>query len=412
MTTNTIRKTGIILLLVLSLICTLAACSSKVAEMADPEETTHVEDMDPASIDDIVMEGIVTDLIRQMSLKDKVGQLFIISTDSLDYDGATGMTDQMAERLEKYHPGGVLFFGFNVESRDQISSFIKDINKHASIPLFIAVDEEGGEVARIANTEGMGTTKFPPMRQIGAMNDEEAARNVGDTIGREIHELGFNLDFAPVEDISTNEENTEIGNRSFGEDPNLVARMVGAEVPAIQANHVCATLKHFPGQGDTGEDTHRGAVELETTIDRLREVEFIPFKAGIEAGADLVMVSHVSVKSVTGQETPASLSDLMISDILREEMGFNRIVITDAMNMKSVTKFYDPDTAALMAIQAGCDIVLMPDDFITAYEGVLEAVKEGSLEEETIDQALARILTVKIRRGIYPLTSDMIRTEE
>jgi len=386
-----------------------AGCSKQVSVVTEPEETTGIEDMDPASIDDITMEGIVSDIMKGMTLEDKVGQLFIISTDSLDYDGATGMTDQMKKRLEKYHPGGILFFGFNIESRDQITGFINDLKETEKIPMFYAVDEEGGDVARIANTEGMGTTKFPPMKQIGIMNDEEEAKKVGSTIGREIHELGFNLDFAPVVDLSINEENTEIGNRSFGDDPDLVSRMVAAEVPALQENHVSATLKHFPGQGDTGEDTHRGAVELETTIDRLRSVEFLPFQAGIKAGADLVMVSHVSVKSITGQETPASLSELMITDILRDELQFSGLVITDAMNMKSITKFYDPDTAALMAIQAGCDIVLMPDDFAAAYEGILEAVKEGSLEEEKIDQAVERILTIKIRRGSYPLTPDMVR---
>ena len=389
----------------------LAGCNAH-RDVVVPDESTSHEDMDPESLDDITMEGIVSDIIGKMSLKEKIGQLFIISTDSLDYDGATEMTGQMRERLLKYRPGGILFFGFNIESRKQIKKFIKGLKTSERIPMFYAVDEEGGDVARIANTEGMGTTKFPPMRQIGLTGDESKAAEVGDTIGKEISELGFNLDFAPVVDISTNEENTEIGNRSFGDTSDLVAMMAAAEVPALQSHHVSATLKHFPGQGDTGEDTHRGAVELETTIDRLRKTEFVPFDAGIKAGADLVMVSHVSVKSVTGQETPASLSELMITDILRDELNFKGVVITDAMNMKSITKFYDSDAAAVMALQAGCDIILMPDDFDSAYEGVLDAVREGVIDEEKINEAVARILTVKIRRGTYPLTSGMLRNEE
>ena len=394
-------KFAVILGMILLITVFASACGGHKDVTVD--EVIDLSDIDPAEIDDVTMQGLTEEMLTTMSLEDKVGQLFIVSTDSLDYNGAQSMTDQSKDRLEKYHPGGIIFFGFNIESRDQITSFIDDMKKTENIPMFFAVDEEGGDVARIARTKGMGTTAFPPMSEIGASGDPAQARKVGETIGAEIRALGFNLDFAPVADITTNEENKEIGNRSFGNDADLVSDMVSEEVQGLQSQRVSATLKHFPGQGDSGEDTHKGAVELETTIDRLRSVEFKPFEAGIEAGADCVMVSHVSVKAVTGQEIPASLSKLIVSDILRDELGFDRIVITDAMNMKGITKFYDPDVAAIMAIQSGCDIVLMPDDFIEAYEGVLEAVKEGTLSEEQIDRAVSRILAVKIRRSVCPV---------
>ena len=274
--------------------------------------------------------------------------------------------------------------------------------------MFISVDEEGGTVARIANSDAMGTTKFPAMSEIGATGDSRQAYNVGATIGREIAELGFNLDFAPVADISTNADNTEIGSRSFGGDADLVSDMVSQEVRGLQDSGVSATLKHFPGQGDSGDDTHKGFVNLDVTIDRLRDVEFGPFKAGIAAGTDMVMMSHVAVRNITQNEVPASLSSLMVTDILRKELQFDNVIITDAMNMKIITKFYDAGEAAVMAIEAGNDMILMPDDFVSAYEAVYEAVQDGTLTERQINQAVSRILTVKIRRGILPLTSPLL----
>ena len=157
------------------------------------------------------------------------------------------------------------------------------------------------------------------------------------------------------------------------------------------------------------ERIHKGYVDLNATIDRLREVEFLPFESGIAAGADMVMMSHVAVSQVTGKETPASLTKLMVTDILREELQFNNVIITDAMNMKVITKFYDADQAAVMAVQAGNDMILMPDNFEQAFEGVLEAVKDGTISESKINEAVSRILSVKIRRGILPTDSKLFR---
>ena len=206
-----------------------------------------------------------------------------------------------------------------------------------------------------------------------------------------------------------NAENKEIGNRSFSSDAKTVAGMVSQEVKGLQSQGVSSTLKHFPGQGQCGEDTHKGYVDLNATIDRLREVEFLPFESGIAAGADMVMMSHVAVSQVTGKETPASLTKLMVTDILREELQFNNVIITDAMNMKVITKFYDADQAAVMAVQAGNDMILMPDNFEQAFEGVLEAVKDGTISESKINEAVSRILSVKIRRGILPTDSKLFR---
>ncbi len=405
------QRKCLLILYCLLLVMLLMGCgrSSKKNEEAAPEQaSTEISDS-TGEIDDIMMENLIDRALKKMTLEQKIGQLFVVCTDSLDFDAEKEMTKKAAECLKTYQPGGIIFFSFNLKDRDQTKKFITDMQSLSGVPLFIAVDEEGGRVSRIANTKEMNTTSLAPMREIGDTSDPEQARLAGQTIGKDIGELGFNLDFAPVADITTNDTNTEIGDRSFGNDPDLVADMVSAFVEGIQEENVCATLKHFPGQGDTGEDTHLGFVNLDTSIDRLRKVEFVPFEAGIGAGADLVMVSHVAVSNITQNQVPASLSSLMVRDILREELQFEQIVITDAMNMKVITKFYDPAQAAVMAIQAGNDMVLMPDDFVKAYEGVLDAVKEGDLSEKAVDEAVGRILTVKIRRGIIPLDSDLLK---
>lgn len=400
------------ILMVILLLTVQTGCgraSRKKEKEISPETASTRFSEETGEIDDVMMEHLLEKVMKKLTLEQKIGQMFIVCTDSLDFNAETAMTDKAAETLKKYQPGGVIFFSFNLVDREQTKTFIDSLQSCSRVPLFTAVDEEGGKVARIANAEGMNTTVFPPMAEIGRTEDPGEARKVGETIGSEISELGFNLDFAPVADISTNDLNTEIGTRSFGDDPKLVAKMVSEVVKGLQEKGVCATLKHFPGQGDSGEDTHRGYVNLDTSIDRLRDMEFVPFKAGIKAGADFVMVSHVAVSNITQNEVPASLSSLMVSDILRGELQFENVIITDAMNMKVITKFYDPAQAAVMAVQAGNDMILMPDDFKLAYEGIQEALADGDLTKKDINDAAERILRTKIRRGIIPLDSDLLK---
>ena len=410
-----LKKSILLLFILAAAVTMMAGCgksrskdSGKDGKSASEESSTESAG-DTGEIDDIMMEHLIEKAMNNMTLEQKIGQMFIVCTDSLDFDAETQLTGPAEETLKKYQPGGVILFSFNLKDRQQTARFIDDMQARSKIPLFIAVDEEGGNVARVAGTEGMNTTVFPPMAEVGRRGDLKEARKVGTTIGQDLSQLGFNLDFAPVADVMTNESNTEIGDRSFGSDPKLVSDMVSEVVQGLQSQGVSATLKHFPGQGDSGEDTHRGYVNLDTSIDRLRDVEFVPFEGGIRAGADLVMVSHVAVSNITQNEVPASLSSLMVKDILREELQFDNIIITDAMNMKVITKFYDPAQAAVMAVQAGNDMILMPDDFQEAYSGILEAVEEGDLSERAINDAAERIITVKIRRGIIPLDAEILQ---
>lgn len=394
----------IYILLCLSLILMVGCGKSKKNSEAT---TTHTENTRKKSskgntetVDEITVDGMAADALKQMSLEEKVGQLFIVCTDSLDFSADTAMTDQMKENLQKYQPGGVIFFSFNLENRDQTTAFIQSMQQNVKIPLFIGVDEEGGKVARIGNHKNMGTKSFPTMKEIGETGDYTLATELGKTIGKEIYALGFNLDFAPVVDVTTPEMNQEIGERSFGDNPDLVAGMAIEVIKGLQKNNVSATIKHFPGQGRSTEDTHKGFVDMDVSIDELRKTDFVPFKKCIAADVDFVMVSHVAMKSVTGDDLPCSLSQIVVSDILREELRFEKVIITDAMNMKCITKFYDSDAAAILALKAGNDMILMPDDFELAVNGILDAVVEGKISEETIDEAVTRILKVKIQRHI------------
>ena len=191
------------------------------------------------------------------------------------------------------------------------------------------------------------------------------------------------------------EGNSIIGDRSFGSNAGDDAAMVSACVEGLQEGDVSACLKHFPGLGSTTEDTHEGMATSEKTKEDFETTDFLSFQGGIDAGADFVMVSHLSVPNITGDNTPSSLSDKMITDILRGELGFNGIVITDAMDMKAVTDYYTSDEAAVKALQAGADMILMPEDFEAAYQGVLDAVNNGTLSEERINESLQRIYRVK-----------------
>ncbi len=237
-----------------------------------------------------------------------------------------------------------------------------------------------------------GVTPISPM---GELKTEEEAQSAGRTLGKELKELGFNVDFAPVADVLVNSKNTEIGDRSFGSDAEKVSKMVGAFVPAIEGEGVSAVLKHFPGHGSTSVNSHTGYSESKRTLSELRECEFKAFSAGIEAGADFVMVSHMTAVNAVKEKTPSSLSKEIITDMLKGELGFEGIVITDALDMGAVTDSYGSGEAAVMAVEAGADMLLMPQNLGEAYDALLAAVKSGRITKERIDESVRKILTQK-----------------
>lgn len=341
----------------------------------------------------------IDELLENMSLEDKASQLFFVRPEALTGVGTAVQAGEMTrDAMQSYPVGGVILFSENIEEEQQLRTMLANFHSYSRYPLFTGVDEEGGTlVARVANSGMVAVPLFPNMQEIGNSGQPEKAYEVGASIGGYLQELGFNVDFAPVADVMTNPANTVIGERSFGSDAGLVSQMVSQEVRGMQEQKVSAVLKHFPGHGDTSEDSHTESAVLNKTADELRAVEFLPFQAGIEAGADMVMVGHISVPQITGDSTPATLSGTIITEYLRGELGYDGIVITDSMSMGAIVNYYDPNQAAVQVLQAGGDMILMPQDFFAARQAVLDAVADQTLTEERLDESLRRIYRVKLK---------------
>lgn len=351
----------------------------------------------PVALDDEPEEdylgGAVDSYISEIPLEDKVAGLFIVTPEALTgVSTAIQAGEGTQNALNEYAVGGFIYFDKNIEDEEQLKAMLSGTVSKSGYPLFMAVDEEGGSVSRVANSS-IGVIQVGDMASIGESGDTSQAYEAGLTIGSYLKELGFNLDLAPVADVA-GPDGSEMGDRIFGSDPNLVGDMVANMVDGIEGTGVSSCLKHFPGIGDVDGDTHDGRVETTKTLDEMRSSDFIPFKAGIDAGADFVMVSHVTVSSVD-DAVPSSLSKTIVTDILRNELGFQGVIITDALDMGAITEYYTSGEAAVQAIAAGADVLLMPEDFYEAYDAVLAAVQNGSISEERIDESLKRIYRVK-----------------
>jgi beta-N-acetylhexosaminidase len=350
----------------------------------EPEPTAEIS----------VLDLIVENCLAELSLEEKIAALFILTPELLTgADNVTRAGDMTREKLLAYPVGGLVYFGTNIQSASQITEMLENTRNMSKYPLFLAVDEEGGRVARLAAKNL--AANVGPMRDIGETLDPQNAKEAGEAIAAYLSEFGFNVNFAPVADVDFGLENSPIGDRSFGDDPVAAAEMVKAFVLGTKQAGVHSTLKHFPGIGSTVTDTHVSMAVTERTLEELHGFEFLPFIAGIEAGADLIMVSHVSAPNVTDDNTPASLSKKMITEILRGELGYDGIVITDAMNMGAITEYYTAADASVRALQAGADMILMPESFEEAYIGITEAVQSGKITEERINESLRRIYRVK-----------------
>lgn len=362
------------------------------------EEQLPKEEEEPELTEAQKLELEIDTLLAEMPLEDKVSQLFFITPEALTgVEVAIQAGEATKNALSEYPVGGIILFSQNIQGEEQVKTMLSNMHTYSRYPLFTGVDEEGGTlVARIANSGVISVPTFPDMQEIGNTGDPQQAYEVGSTIGGYLKNLGFNLDFAPVADVATNPDNPIIGVRSFGSDAALVSQMVAKEVEGMQSQGVSAVIKHFPGHGDTAEDSHAEAAVSYKTIDELRGTEFLPFSAGIEAGTDMVMVGHIAVPNILGDYTPATLSEQMITGYLREELGYDGVVITDAMRMGAIVNYYDSAQAVVMVLQAGGDMILMPEDFISARQAVLDAVSNNVLTEERIDESLRRIYRVKL----------------
>lgn len=374
----------------------------------DPSKSNDPTQSDPEEEDRSKAEQ----LLKSMTLKEKIGQLLMIRLEALCTDlsakqindthnyAVTEFNSQMAETLKNYPVGGIALFGKNIQSPSQLTDFIDEMQQNSKVPLFIGTDEEGGSVARIAKTPGFDVQKFDSMQAIGKSKDPKNAKKVGMVIGSYLKKYGVNLDFAPVADVNTNPDNIVIGNRSFGNEPKLVAKMVAAEIENLHKKGVMSCIKHFPGHGDTKDDTHNGFVAIDKSWEELKKCELIPFEAGINAQTDMIMISHITAENITDDELPSSLSHEMIEGKLRKELNYDGVVITDSMYMGAIINQYSSGDAAIMAISAGADIVLMPENYIETFDDIYKAVENKTLSEERIDQSVLRILSLKEKYGL------------
>ena len=339
--------------------------------------------------------------LSSMTLREKVGQLFCVRPESLDpvfQSSQLGMMEYKMQAVneetrafcEKYPVGGITLFSHNIDNPQQIKAFTRDLHTLAGEPL-LSIDEEGGRVARIGNNGNFHVPTYASMAAVGATGDPAKARDAGISIGTYLKEYGFDVDFAPVADVNTNPRNIIIGDRAFSDDPAVAAPMVAAYVRGMRDAGIASCLKHFPGHGDTLADTHLGYAFTRKSWEEIDACEMVTFRAGIAAGAPLVMAAHIAAPAVTGSDIPSTLSPGILTDKLRGELGFNGIIITDALEMGAITARYGSGEAAVRALEAGADWLLCPLDYCAAFDAVVEAVGTGRLSEGRLEESLRRI---------------------
>jgi beta-N-acetylhexosaminidase len=399
------RTTFRLLVLALSLVL--------VAAFGPPASTAG----HPGHSGDAPYRGKVISLLRHMSLEQKVGQLFVIEVAGRDANTVSDTAkatnqrlygvDTPAQAIAKYQPGGVIYYTTrnsddNIGDPAQVATLSNGLqaaalSQRAHIPLQISVDQEGGAlVARF----GAPATQMPGNMALGAGRSPADARRSAEVIGSELAAVGVTQDYAPVSDVNINPNNPVIGIRSIGGDPGLVSDLASAQVRGYHAGGVSSVAKHFPGHGDTGVDSHFGLPEVTHTLEQIHQIDLPPFEADIAAGVDTIMTAHVVMPAID-PGVPATMSHKILTGLLRDELGFDGLIVTDALDMAGATATYPPDVAPVQALLAGADQLLVPPQMDTAYNAVLDAVHDGVISKRRIDESVYRILLHKFRRGLF-----------
>ncbi|PAD39277.1 glycoside hydrolase family 3 protein [Terribacillus sp. 7520-G] len=381
---------------------------------------------------DVKAETDVKAIVDGMSVEQKVGQMLMPDFRNWQEQGeskATGFTemnDEVGSIIQKYHLGGVILFAENVVGTEQTVRLIDGLQKASpELPLFITIDQEGGIVTRLQTG-----TNLPGNMALGATRSEKYAYQTGKIIGEELSSLGVNVNFGPSLDVNNNPDNPVIGVRSYSSNPELVSKLGIETIQGLQRQNVAATAKHFPGHGDTATDSHYGLPLVTHDKDRLQTVELLPFQNAIDEGVDMIMTAHVQfpafddttyISKKDGQEilVPATLSKKVLTGLLREEMGFEGVIVTDALNMKAISDNFGQEEAVVLALKSGVDIALMPaqvnslemeKNLASVYDAVIEAIESGELPMEQVNASVERILKLKEKRGI--LDPDKTPIEE
>ena len=337
------------------------------------------------------LEKLVNSKLESMTLDEKIGQMLIISYRS------SKMDDTLKNALENNKPGGFILFSENFTTYDETLKLINEIKETSDIPLFISIDEEGGNVQRLLSLKD-NVTNIPNMFKVGEANDKDLAYEVGKVIAEELRVFGINMDFAPVLDIVDSKNQSFIGSRSFGTNPSLVTDMGLSVGKGLEDNLVIPVYKHFPGHGSTIADSHYDLPVINKTKDELMERELIPFKEAIKNNADVIMIGHLAIPKLTNDKTPASLSKTLITDLLKDELNYKGLVITDALNMGAITNNYQEKEIYEMAINAGVDLLLMPKSSSSAIKSIKESIESGKISEAKINDSVKKILTLKYKK--------------
>lgn len=345
---------------------------------------------------DNILDNRINFIVENMTIDEKIGQMIMISTNY------TSFNQNLDDQLDDIKPGGVILFSQNIKSEEQLIKFIADLQDNVTIPLFIGVDEEGGRVERFNSIAESPLSQLPSMLDLGNTLDSQLSYQVGQAIASELSYYGVNLNFAPVLDIYSNSNNTVIGNRAFGTTSSQVIKMALPLARGLKSNNIIPVIKHFPGHGDTSEDSHVELPVVRKDLNELKELELQPFQAAINSGVDdAIMVAHIAYPEITGSMVPATLSSLIITDILREDMQFDGVIFTDSIIMKALSTNYTMSEIAVLGVNAGIDVFIAQNKGLELFNAIKTGVETGKIGEETIDNAVKRVLKLKYKYQLF-----------
>ncbi|WP_099156620.1 beta-N-acetylhexosaminidase [Virgibacillus ndiopensis] len=345
-------------------------------------------------------EASNADMVEEMSLDEKIGQMIFAGTSE------ETLTANTKKLIHGDKVGGIIFYKENLKSPKQsvkLLNQIKKVNENSRLPLFLGIDQEGGRISRLPGD----LVDIPTNEKIGQINNEQFSYKIGSVLGEQLNSFGFNLDFAPVLDVNSNPDNPIIGDRSFGNNPEVVGNLGVQTMKGIQSQHIISVVKHFPGHGDTSVDSHLQLPKVNKSLAELKSLELKPFAYAIKNGADVVMIAHILLPKIDS-EYPATMSKKIITDMLRKQLNFNGVVITDDMTMKAITNNFDIGRASVKSVKAGSDIILVAHDYnkvVSVFDSLKSAVENGELTEERIDKSVSRIIDLKRK---YNLTNEKV----
>jgi len=341
---------------------------------------------------ELTIKDRVLKTLENMTIDEKIGQMITI------YYSAPSMDSTLKKAIEEVKPGGFILFSENMSSYDGTLKLIKDIKSLSSIPMFISIDQEGGIVQRLLSIKGVEVSNIPSMYEVGLKDDEELTYEVGKLIAEELRVFGINMDYAPVIDVYSNQDNKVIGKRAFGTTPEIVSKHGLKLAKSLEDNGVIPVFKHFPGHGNTATDSHLDLPVVTKTKEELMSFDLIPFKDAIANNASVIMIGHLAVPSITGDNTPASLSKILITDFLKKELGYKGLVVTDALNMGALTNYYSKEEICGKAVEAGVDVLLMPTSSRICLKSVKDALNNKKITESQINESVRKILTIKYEK--------------